>query len=105
MVMSGQVLVSWTACLRSFSAFIKISAALLRSASDIMTAATPPNAEDRLSIFGKARRAQSAAFYWQAARNSVVSTGQSAVAGGGPETHNDAVHFSAVRTSSGWPAL
>src|SRR5450631_1512029 len=34
--MFGKVLVSWTACLRSFSAFIRISAALLRSASESM---------------------------------------------------------------------
>ena len=33
MVMSGQVFESWTACLRSFSALIRISAAFLRSAS------------------------------------------------------------------------
>src|SRR5215831_1490858 len=36
MVMSGQVLVSWTACLRSFSALMRMSAAFLRSASDSM---------------------------------------------------------------------
>src|SRR5665213_1865151 len=36
MVMPGHVLESWTACLRSFSAIMRISAALLRSASDIM---------------------------------------------------------------------
>src|SRR5262249_34368433 len=38
MVMSGQVLVSWTACLRSFSALMRMSAAFLRSASDSMIA-------------------------------------------------------------------
>ena len=36
MVMSGQVFESWTACLRSFSALIRMSAAFLRSASDSM---------------------------------------------------------------------
>src|SRR3984957_21314480 len=34
--MLGKVLVSWTACLRSFSAFIRMSAASLRSASESM---------------------------------------------------------------------
>src|ERR1700730_15414534 len=34
MVMVGQVVESWVACLRSFSALIRMSAALLRSASD-----------------------------------------------------------------------
>jgi hypothetical protein len=38
MVMPGQVFVSWTACLRSLSAATSISAAFLRSASDIMAA-------------------------------------------------------------------
>src|SRR5258707_3268259 len=36
MVRSGQVLDSWTACLRSFSALIRMSAAFLRSALDSM---------------------------------------------------------------------
>src|SRR6266540_7139321 len=36
MGMSGQVLESWTACLRSFSALMRMSAAFLRSASDSM---------------------------------------------------------------------
>src|SRR4029077_20129559 len=43
MVMSGQVFESWTACLRSFSALIRISAAFLRSASDSMM--TPSGGE------------------------------------------------------------
>src|SRR5271166_2997928 len=41
MVISGQTLESWTACLRSFSAVTRISAAFLRSASDSMIA--PPS--------------------------------------------------------------
>src|ERR1700722_16574000 len=41
MVIAGQVLESWTASLRSFSAAMRISAALLRSTSDIMAAEGP----------------------------------------------------------------
>src|ERR1700744_1006982 len=38
MLMSGQVLDNCTACLRAFSAAMRMSAALLRSASDIISA-------------------------------------------------------------------
>src|SRR5262249_31606246 len=42
--------------------------------------------------------------YWQAARNTTVSIGQTAGAWRCPCSQSEALHFSAVRTSSGWPA-
>src|SRR5262249_36570288 len=42
--------------------------------------------------------------YWQAARNTTVSIGQTAGAWRCPCSQSEALHFSAVRTSSGWPS-
>src|SRR5689334_10929579 len=120
MVMPGQVFDSWTACLRSFAAVTRISAALLRSASDIMTgyprklvvmpalvAGIPimqaQHQENEMA--GTSQKAKPRG-YWQAARSTTVSTGHSALAERWPCpcSHSDALHFSAVRTSSGWPS-
>lgn len=43
--------------------------------------------------------------YWHAARKTTVSFGQSPPVGAWPETHSEALHFSAVRMSTGSPDL
>src|SRR5215469_12556196 len=138
MVMPGQVLENCTACLRSFSAATRISAALLRSASDIIavnsfagwTEQSEAHAVTLKTSIAWARRSaplrtlpasagrgnewnfswlsdlKERGDYWQAARNTTVSTGHSALAVRCPCpcSHSEALHFSAVRTSSGWPS-
>src|ERR1700683_930755 len=108
MVMSGQVLESCVACLRSFSALMRISAALPRSASDIMATELLPHKRWGRALAhlkcSKACAAQ-AAYCWQATRKRTVSTGQSAVAGFWPETQSEALQRSAVRISIGRPSL
>src|SRR6516225_3411020 len=42
--------------------------------------------------------------YWQAARNTTVSIGQATGVWRCPCSQSEALHFSAVRTSSGWPS-
>src|SRR5271169_6234862 len=54
MVMAGKVTDSWTACLRSFCAAIRMSAAFLRSASESMGASVlqlSVDLEARLGLF------------------------------------------------------
>src|SRR5690349_20578754 len=143
MVMPGQVFDNCTACLRSCAAATRISAALLRSASDIMANSfvgwaerSEAHAVKHQNVIAWARRsaplptlrncndmdgrdkpghdgnlkftlAQLAKAkpqrYWQAARNTIVSTGHAALAGrwAWPCSQSEALHFSAVRTSSG----
>src|SRR5580698_6886408 len=85
MVMPGQVLDSWTACLRSFSAVMRISAALRRSASDI--------------IGGKPLSDQS-----HAAINTTVSSGHSPVDGWRPDIQTEGGQFSDDCTLIGCPS-
>src|SRR5215472_3773136 len=85
MVMPGQVFDSWVACLRSFSAVMRISAALLRSAADIMGG----------SLFDQ----------WQAAASTTVSVGHSPADGGRPDHTTAGGQFSDERTSTGSPAV
>src|SRR5271169_188001 len=96
---------------------MRISAALLRSASEIMATELLPlerlgRALAHLSESKTAMQQTAGAaaglfltgYCWQATRRSTVSTGQSAVVGLWPDTQSDALQRSAVRMSIGRPS-
>src|SRR5690349_1966074 len=109
MPMSGQVLDNCTACLRAFSAAMRMSAALLRSASDIMAANVSfwvsgnglPVDEDCGSE-GCCDEANREAGYWHTARVTTDS-GEHRTVGIWPACGGLGSQREAVRTSSGVP--